>query len=89
MEFDTKDDADNPPAGYMPWFDVPGRRTGHVPIAFGHWSTLGTVHRENLLPLDTGCVWGGCLTAARLGITPGSMERISVKCPQARKPGNN
>lgn len=87
MEFDTKDNAAHPPVGYMPWFDVPGRRTGHVPIAFGHWSTLGAVQRENLLALDTGCVWGGCLTAARLGDAPGSFETIAVKCPQARKPG--
>jgi hypothetical protein len=39
-----------------------------------------------VLALDTGCVWGGCLTAARMGATPGSVERISVRCPQARAP---
>ena len=89
MELDTKDDADAAPAGFMPWFDVPGRHTADVPIAFGHWSTLGEVRRPNLLPLDTGCVWGGCLTAARLGETPGAVERIAVKCPQARQPGKN
>ena len=87
MEFDTKDDADAAPEGFMPWFDVPGRHTAGVPIAFGHWSTLGDVQRPNLLPLDTGCVWGGCLTAARLGEAAGAVERISVKCDQARKPG--
>ncbi|MGS5085781.1 symmetrical bis(5'-nucleosyl)-tetraphosphatase [Hydrogenophaga sp. A37] len=88
MEFETKDDANAAPEGFMPWFDVPGRHTAGVPIAFGHWSTLGDVQRPNLLPLDTGCVWGGCLTAARLGATPAEVERISVKCVQARKPGN-
>jgi bis(5'-nucleosyl)-tetraphosphatase (symmetrical) len=89
MEFETKDDADAAPEGFMPWFDVPGRQTAQVPMAFGHWSTLGPVQRPNLLPLDTGCVWGGCLTAARLAGDGGAVERIAVKCPQARKPGKN
>jgi bis(5'-nucleosyl)-tetraphosphatase (symmetrical) len=87
MEFATKDDADAAPAGFMPWFDVPGRRTSGVPVAFGHWSTLGTVKRDGVLPLDTGCVWGGCLTAARITDRAGSVERIEVRCPQERRPG--
>jgi bis(5'-nucleosyl)-tetraphosphatase (symmetrical) len=87
MEFDTKDSADSAPPGYMAWFDVPGRRTAGVPLAFGHWSTLGAVQREGVLPLDTGCVWGGCLTAARIGAVPGAFELVSVRCAQARKPG--
>lgn len=87
MEFDTKDSADETPAGFMPWFEVPGRRTAGVPIAFGHWSTLGPAQRDDVLPLDTGCVWGGCLTAARIVPGAGVAERVSVRCPQARKPG--
>jgi len=87
MEFETKDSAASAPEGFMPWFDVPGRRSAGVPLAFGHWSTLGAVQREALLPLDTGCVWGGCLTAARLGAVAGSAELISVDCAQAQKPG--
>jgi bis(5'-nucleosyl)-tetraphosphatase (symmetrical) len=84
MEFATKDSADAAPAGFMPWFEVPGRQTAGTPIAFGHWSTLGDVRRPGLLPLDTGCVWGGCLTAAR--IDSEQVERISVRCPQAQNP---
>jgi bis(5'-nucleosyl)-tetraphosphatase (symmetrical) len=87
MEFETKDSAATAPAGFMPWYRVPGRRTAQVPIAFGHWSTLGTVDERNVTALDTGCVWGGCLTAARLGAETGSVELIAVKCPQASKPG--
>lgn len=87
MEFDTKEGASGAPPGFMPWFDVPGRRTADVPVAFGHWSTLRNVQRERLLPLDTGCVWGGCLTAARIG-APGTVaEQVSVTCEQAHKPG--
>jgi bis(5'-nucleosyl)-tetraphosphatase (symmetrical) len=87
MEFESKDSAGAAPPGFMPWFDVPGRRTEGVPIAFGHWSTLGAVHRKDLQALDTGCVWGGCLTAARITDLPGQVERISVRCEQASKPG--
>lgn len=87
MEFDTKDSAEAAPAGFMPWFEVPGRRSAGTPVAFGHWSTLGAVQRPGVLPLDTGCVWGGCLTAARVGETPGDIEHISVRCEQAQRPG--
>ena len=86
MEFDTKDSAEAAPAGFIPWFEVPGRRSAGTPVAFGHWSTLGALQRPGVLPLDTGCVWGGCLTAARVGEAPGDVEQISVRCEQAQKP---
>jgi bis(5'-nucleosyl)-tetraphosphatase (symmetrical) len=85
MEFDTKDSAASAPEGFMPWFEVPDRRSRDERIAFGHWSTLRDVHRNDLLALDTGCVWGGCLTAARLGGQ--DIELISVPCEQAQAPG--
>jgi bis(5'-nucleosyl)-tetraphosphatase (symmetrical) len=71
------------PDGMLPWFDVPGRRTAGVPIAFGHWSTLGYLRRADLLSLDTGCVWGGCLSAVRLE----GGELIQVACEQSQAPG--
>lgn len=86
MEFATKDNAAAAPQGFMPWFDVPGRRTAGTPVAFGHWSTLRTTGRTDTLALDTGCVWGGCLTAARLGDVPGAVACVSVPCPQAQRP---
>ena len=87
MEFAAKNAAAAAPPGFMPWFDVPERRTAGTPMAFGHWSTLKRVPRGDVLPLDTGCVWGGCLTAARLLDEHGAVERISVGCPQAQAPG--
>jgi len=91
MEFATKDSAAAAPPGFMPWFDLPHRRTAGTPVAFGHWSTLGLIHRPDLLALDTGCVWGGCLSAARLSPElpdhPNAVELIQVPCPQAQKPG--
>ena len=87
MEFDTKDRAaDGAPPGYMPWFDVPGRQTAHEVVAFGHWSTLGWLARPDLISLDTGCVWGGALSAARLGRSPRDRELIQVACDQAQTP---
>jgi bis(5'-nucleosyl)-tetraphosphatase (symmetrical) len=53
-------------SGLVPWFDAPGRLTADVPIAFGHWSTLGLLNRPCLLATDTGCAWGGALTAVRI-----------------------
>lgn len=92
MEFDSKDDIGSQPPGYMPWFDVPGRQTAQHPVAFGHWSTLQGLQRPHLLALDTGCVWGGCLTAARLepaaqGSAPAVLALESVPCPRAQTPG--
>ncbi len=87
MEFKANGGADSAPPGYLPWFDVPGRRTEAVTLAFGHWSALGWQERPNLLGLDTGCVWGGCLTAVRLGATCSGNERIQVHCEQTLAPG--
>lgn len=85
MEFATKEGVGGAPEGFMPWFDVPGRRTAGTPVAFGHWSTLGLINRDDLLSLDTGCIWGGQLTAVR--VDGPQRELIQIDCPQAQKPG--
>lgn len=87
MEFSAKEGAASPPAGYLPWFDVPARRTANVMVAFGHWSTLGLIRRDKLLGLDTGCVWGGCLSAVQLDAAGQCGALIQVQCPQAQTPG--
>ena len=91
MEFSAKKGADATPRGYMPWFDVPGRQTSAVTVAFGHWSTLGWLDRPDVISLDTGCVWGGCLSALRLSHAKAGntlkQKLIQVKCEQAQKPG--
>jgi len=68
---------------YIPWFEIKKRRSRNMKIIFGHWSTLGLVDRANVFALDTGCVWGGKLTAMRLDVAP---EYTQVHCPGARKP---
>lgn len=70
--------------GLIPWFEAPGRKTAGDTIVFGHWSTLGKVHwpQAQVYGLDTGCLWGGCLTALNLS----TMQTISVDCEQFQKP---
>jgi bis(5'-nucleosyl)-tetraphosphatase (symmetrical) len=85
LDMTTKEGANAAPAGLFPWFEAPGRLTAGVPIAFGHWSTLGLVNRPDLLALDTGCVWGGQLTAVR--IDAGMRDVIQVQCEQSQRPG--
>ena len=82
MEFASKMGTETAPQGYMPWFDVPDRKTRQVTVVFGHWSTLGLLLRDNLVALDTGCVWGGKLTAVRLD----DRALFQVDCPGFLEP---
>jgi bis(5'-nucleosyl)-tetraphosphatase (symmetrical) len=66
MEFKYKGEVQNIPASYMPWFDIPRRASRDATVIFGHWSALGLLHRKNLIALDTGCLWGGPMSAMRL-----------------------
>jgi bis(5'-nucleosyl)-tetraphosphatase (symmetrical) len=87
MDLHSSGGLGDAPPGYLPWFDVPGRKTAGATIAFGHWSTLGFMQRPDIISLDTGCVWGGALSALRLGAAGAPHELIQVKCEQARAPG--
>lgn len=66
MEFKAKGKLSNAPAGHVPWFDVPKRKSADAVLVTGHWSALGLKLTPNLLALDSGCLWGGHLTALRL-----------------------
>jgi len=66
MDFKFKGVPRDTPPGYIAWFDMPNRRSADTAIIFGHWSALGLYQRDNLFALDTGCLWGGGLTAMRL-----------------------
>lgn len=70
-------------SGWMPWFEAPKRQTASLRVITGHWSTLGFVDRPNLLALDTGCVWGGALSAASLD----DDARWSLPCAGHQRPG--
>jgi bis(5'-nucleosyl)-tetraphosphatase (symmetrical) len=88
MEFETKEGAGGAPAGYMPWFEAPGRKTSPISVAFGHWSTLGWIERTDVLSLDTGCVWGGCLSALPFNLQDETQQLIQVQCDAAQQPGH-
>ena len=70
------------PPGCLPWFAAPGRASADHAIVCGHWSALGFHQEPNLLALDTGCLWGGALTAVRLE----DRRVLRQPCPQQAKP---
>ena len=66
MDFKAKGKLSKAPAGHVPWFDLPDRQSADTVLITGHWSALGLRITPNLLALDSGCLWGGHLTAVRL-----------------------
>ena len=74
-------------APYLPWFEVPGRASCHERIIFGHWSALGYLHSGSVWALDSGCLWGGKLTAIRVR-RKGPGKPMQHSCPRVLQPGN-
>jgi len=73
------------PHKYLPWFEVPGRLSLEERIIFGHWSTLGYRHSHNTWAIDSGCLWGGKLTALRLdGAKP---KPLQIECKSRARVG--
>ena len=68
------------PKNLLPWFEFPERKTQNVTVVFGHWAALGVVLRPNLIALDSGCVWGGALTAVALTEDPVQRQVWQVPC---------
>lgn len=85
MEFDTKVAPGAWPAGLIPWFDVPNRATRDITVVFGHWSTLGLLMRDDVICLDSGCIWGGTLSAVRLQ----DRKLVQIACSRFREPSGN
>ncbi|MFM2087958.1 MAG: hypothetical protein RLZZ237_2827 [Pseudomonadota bacterium] len=84
MDFKMKESGTAPAgSGLMPWFDVPGRRSLDTTVVFGHWSALGLRLEPKLIALDSGCVWGGQLSAVCLE----DRSLLQVSCPQFQQAG--
>ncbi|MBZ0092065.1 MAG: symmetrical bis(5'-nucleosyl)-tetraphosphatase [Sulfuricellaceae bacterium] len=78
MEFTHKGAPDQPPPGFLPWYDIPGRASADTTLIFGHWSALGFRMTANTIALDSGCLWGGTMTAIRLE----DREVFQIACPK-------
>ncbi|MES2298904.1 MAG: symmetrical bis(5'-nucleosyl)-tetraphosphatase [Pseudomonadota bacterium] len=84
MDFKEKESAGAPPgSGLLPWFDLPGRRSANDKVVFGHWSALGLLLRADVVGIDSGCVWGGKLSAVCLQ----DHTLLQVDCPGYQKIG--
>ncbi|RUM94154.1 MAG: diadenosine tetraphosphatase [Thiothrix sp.] len=79
MNFDQKMAPGSQPDLLLPWFQVPGRRSISTKIIFGHWSTAGYRIENNTIAIDTGCIWGGSLTAVCLDSPHFHSTNISCK----------
>lgn len=77
LELKYKGKVDSAPAGIVPWFRVPQRRSRSLRIVCGHWSALGYHDGDGVLSIDSGCVWGGKLCAVRLDR---DAEPVFVEC---------
>jgi bis(5'-nucleosyl)-tetraphosphatase (symmetrical) len=85
MEFrapGAKGPPERGPKGCLPWFQAEGRRSATHLLVCGHWSALGFMQEANLLALDTGCLWGGSLTAVRLE----DRRVFQMPCRQSSQP---
>ena len=83
-----KGTLDTRPPELVPWFQCPGRRSQGERIVFGHWSALGYWDRDNVWGIDSGCLWGGSLTALRLRRTR-AVEPIHLPCEGYLTPGED
>lgn len=63
------------------WFESKKRKNKDYTILFGHWASLGYYHGNNVVGLDSGCVWGNKLTAVNIDVSYDTYQPISVKCP--------
>lgn len=78
VDYQHKGPPGSQPPPLLPWFQVPGRASRGQRIVFGHWSALGLWVDDDVIGLDTGCLWGGRLTALRLA--GGEREVVSIDC---------
>lgn len=77
LELEFKGRLTDKPKDLVPWYLVPNRKNTDAKIVFGHWAALdGKTNTKNIFAIDTGCVWGRCLTALRLE----DEKKFDVKC---------
>jgi len=89
LELTTKGAPGTQPKGFIPWFRSSQRTSADTKILFGHWSTYGFSVENNTVCLDSGCIWGGKLTAVNVDslLQAGRVEPITLPCKERVKPG--
>ncbi|MDR2216599.1 MAG: symmetrical bis(5'-nucleosyl)-tetraphosphatase [Nevskiaceae bacterium] len=85
LNLKRKDSPDNAASRWRPWFEHRTPRSARTRVIFGHWSTLGLLQRPGLLGLDTGCVWGGALTA--INLDDPEAPPMQLPCRACQQPG--
>jgi bis(5'-nucleosyl)-tetraphosphatase (symmetrical) len=85
VDLKIKGPPEEAPTDLRPWFEIPQRASRGARVIFGHWSALGYVNAHGVVGLDTGCVWGGSLTAFNLDRPE---ERVSLPCSGYQSPGD-
>ena len=83
LDFEHTGPPGSQPAHLIPWFEFPGRKSEDTHIVFGHWASLGLLQRTNITALDSGCIWGGSLTA--IPLEPAGAP-IAVACTRVANP---
>jgi len=86
LDFANNGSPGTQPKNLFAWYEAPNRKNADMRVIFGHWSSLGYFEGSNCYAIDTGCLWGGQLTAIKLGET---VQRISIDCPGFKKPDKN
>ena len=86
MNYSDKGPPGSQPSGMKPWFEIKSRNNQDVTIVFGHWSTLGYQSRHNVIAIDTGCLWGGSLTAVRVDSHDKTVFQIECEAKRAIPP---
>ena len=86
LDFSSNGAPGTIPKETLPWFEIAKRKDIDKKLLFGHWSTLGEIDKDNIYALDTGCVWGGKLTA--LQIDTKTPKYISIDCSAAANPAD-
>ncbi len=71
------------PKGLIPWYLMPDRKNDDMQVVCGHWATLGYRREQGLIALDSGCVWGGQLTAVELDAE--NQGVLTIQCPRYAK----
>ena len=79
MNFSHKGPPGTQPPKMRPWYEISARNSQDTTVVFGHWSTLGYKNKHNVIATDTGCLWGGNLTAVRVDHTKKTVFQIDCE----------